>query len=54
MPFYKTGTTQQIGIYTDSGTRYGVEDDSECVAVGAFSFGVPNNSSLYENQINVA
>jgi len=54
MPFYKTGTWEQLGIYSDAGTRFGSEDDTECVSTGAFSFGTPNDSGLYENQINVA
>jgi len=54
MPFYETGTMEQLGTYTDSGTRFGPDDTSECVAYGAFNFGTPNNNSLYEDQINVA
>lgn len=54
MPFYKKDTTEQLGVYTDSGTRFGTNVTSECVASGAFNFGEPNDSSLYEDQINVA
>jgi len=54
MPFYEPVTGAQMGIYSDTGTRFGTAEGSECISSGAFSFGVPNNSSLYPNQINVA
>lgn len=50
LPFFDSQTGEQLGTFSDVGTRFGSDDGDNCVGTGAFSFDRKNNT-YYESQV---